>query len=82
MHVTGLPADRHIDGFGGNPSAAAPAASRKSHAKNSVPPAYAGVKCRLRSPETILAAIEETPHAASVLARFGQIAVGGPATIH
>jgi len=33
-------------------------------------------------PETILAAIEETPHAASVLARFGQIAVGGPATIH
>jgi GMP synthase (glutamine-hydrolysing) len=31
-------------------------------------------------PESILAAIEETPHAASVLARFGQIAAGAAAT--
>jgi hypothetical protein len=44
MHVTGLPADRHVDGFGGNPRPQPAAASRKSHAENSVPPAHAGVK--------------------------------------
>ncbi len=32
-------------------------------------------------PESILAAIQETPHAASVLARFGQIATNGGAAV-
>jgi hypothetical protein len=34
----------------------------------------------LQSPESILAVVEETPQAASVLARFGQIATNGTAT--
>ena len=34
------------------------------------------------NPEAILAAIEETPQAASVLARFGQIATNGAAPAH